>query len=67
MPFATTWIDLVGIMLNEISLTEKNRYHMIKLTGRNPKNKIDETKAESDRESKSVVARGEGRKGRQAK
>ena len=54
-------------MLNEISLTEKNRYRMITLTGRNPKNKIDETKAESDTESKPVVARGEGQMGRQAK
>lgn len=39
VPFATTWLDLAGIMLSEISLTEKNKYHMITLTGRNPKAK----------------------------
>ena len=37
VPFTTTWLDLAGIMLSEISLTEKNKYRMITLTGRNPK------------------------------
>ena len=32
MPFATTWMDLEGIMLNEISQIEKDKYHMISLT-----------------------------------
>ena len=31
LPFVTTWIDLEGIMLGEISQTEKDRYHMISL------------------------------------
>ena len=31
LPFVTTWMDLEGIMLNEISQTEKNRYRMITL------------------------------------
>ena len=31
MPFATTWMDLKGIMLNEISKTEKDKYCMISL------------------------------------
>ena len=31
LPFVTTWIGLEGIMLNEISRTEKNKYHMISL------------------------------------
>ena len=31
MPFAATWIDLEGIMLSEISQTEKDKYHMISL------------------------------------
>ena len=31
MPFATTWMDLKGIMLNEISRTEKDKYCMISL------------------------------------
>ena len=29
LPFATTWIDLEGTMLSELSQTEKNKYHMI--------------------------------------
>ena len=31
LPFATTWTDLEGIMLSEISQTEKEKYHMISL------------------------------------
>ena len=31
MPFATTWMALEGIMLSEISLSEKDRYHMFSL------------------------------------
>ena len=29
LPFATTWMDLEGIMLSEISHTEKDKYYMI--------------------------------------
>ena len=32
LPFATTWMDLEGIMLSEISQTEKDKYFMIPLT-----------------------------------
>ena len=28
LPFATTWMELEGIMLNEISQSEKDKYHM---------------------------------------
>ena len=28
LPFATTWMDLEGIMLREISQTGKDKYHM---------------------------------------
>ena len=31
MPFATTWMDLEIIILNEISQREKDKYHMISL------------------------------------
>ena len=31
LPFAATWMDLEGIMLSEISQTEKNKYHTISL------------------------------------
>ena len=29
LPFATTWMDHEGIMLNEVSQTEKHKYCMI--------------------------------------
>ena len=29
LPFSTTWMDLEGIMLSEISQTEKGKYCMI--------------------------------------
>ena len=32
LSFATTWMDLEGIMLSEISQTEKDKYCMISLT-----------------------------------
>ena len=31
MPFTTTWMHLEGIMLSEVSLGEKDKYHMISL------------------------------------
>ena len=31
MSLAKTWMDLEGIMLSEISKTEKDRYHIISL------------------------------------
>ena len=31
LPFVTTWMDLQGIMLSEISQAEKDKYHMISL------------------------------------
>ena len=31
LPFVTTWIDLEGIMLSEISQKEKDKYHAIAL------------------------------------
>ena len=32
-PFASVWMDLEKIMLNEISQSEKDNYDMISLTG----------------------------------
>ena len=29
LPFVTAWMDLENIMLNEISQSEKDKYHMI--------------------------------------
>ena len=34
LPFATTWMDLEGIMLSEVSQTEKDKYCVISLTCR---------------------------------
>ena len=31
LPFAATWMDLEGIMLSEISQTEKDEYCMVSL------------------------------------
>ena len=31
LPFAETWMDLEGIMLSELSQTQKNKYCMISL------------------------------------
>ena len=31
LPFAATWMELEGIMLSEISQTEKDKYQMISL------------------------------------
>ena len=31
LPFATTWMELEGIMLSEISQVEKDKYQMILL------------------------------------
>ena len=33
VPFAPSWMDLKGMMLSEISQTEKDKYYMISLIG----------------------------------
>ena len=43
LPFATTWMELEGIMLNEIGQSEKDKYHMTSLV-RNLRYKTDEHK-----------------------
>ena len=49
MPFATAWMDLEGIMLSEISKTEKDKYYtlsficgILKIKQRNEYNKTEE-------------------------
>ena len=34
MPFAATWMDLEMIILSEVSLTERDKYHVILLIDR---------------------------------
>ena len=41
LPFATTWMDLEGIVLNELSQTEKDKHHMISLIRGTNKRGID--------------------------
>ena len=31
LPFATTWLELEGIMLSEINQSEKDKYHLTSL------------------------------------
>ena len=43
LPFTMTWVELESIVLNEISPSEKNKYHMISFMW-NSRNKTDEHK-----------------------
>ena len=47
--FITTWMDLKGIMLSEISLTEKDRKRLIAID-----NKLVITRGERDREGDKI-------------
>ena len=33
LSFATTWMNLEGVMLSDVSQTEKGKYHMASLIG----------------------------------
>ena len=72
LPFAKTWVDLEGIMLSEISQTEKDKYCMISLlcriwkikqTGEYNNNNQKNTRL-TDVESKLMVISGERERGR---
>ena len=66
VPSATTWRDLEGIMLCEISQTAKDKYSVITYMW-NLKNKMNEynkTETDTDRENKLVVTRVEREEGR---
>ena len=53
-PFVTTWMDLAGIMLNEISQTKKDKYCIISfMCGIRQTNRV-------DTEDRLVVSRGTG-------
>ena len=56
MPFKTTWMDFEGIMLNEISQTEKDKYSIVSLTCGIQKKK----RANSEVENQKVGSHGLG-------
>ena len=43
LPFVTTWMNLEGIMLSEISQTEKHKYYMVSLICETKKVELIET------------------------
>ena len=49
LPFATTWIDLQGIKLSEISYIEKDKYCMIYVESKNTTNHWNITKNKLDK------------------
>ena len=62
LPFATTWVDLEGIMLSEISQTEKDKYIYHLHVESNKYNKLVNLKKRNrvpDIENKLVVTSGE--------
>ena len=50
LPFETTWMDLEGIMLGEVSHREKDKYSVISLFLWNLKTKTNEQRKQSYRE-----------------
>ena len=54
--FATPWMDLEGIMLNEISQTEKNRYRMITLVLWNLKPKEQQQQKNPTKQNKNLTS-----------
>ena len=65
LPFATTWIDLEGIMLNKTQRTERGKYCMISFICRTLKK--GEKKKLMDTERRSVVSRDGGKVGEKGK
>ena len=51
IPFAATWMDLEIIILSEVSLTEKNKYHMVLLDAVFKINNINELIYETETDS----------------
>ena len=62
----TTWMDLEGIMLSEISQTEKDKYYMISLICGILKKKANEKKTETDSQTQKTnlqLPKGKGGEG----
>lgn len=61
LPFATAWMDVEGVMLNELSQREKDKYHRILLKCENYKRrKKRKTKTLSSQNQKTGSKMGEG-------
>ena len=67
LPFATTWVDLEGIMLSKISQSKKDKYHMMKdkysyveFKKQNRQAKEKETSKKTLNYRAQMVTRGEG-------
>ena len=61
LPFSTTWMDIMDIMLSKISQTEKDKYHMISLICENFltwTNQIKQKQTYRYRDQSSVYQRG---------
>ena len=59
-PSTTTWMDLEGIMLSEISQTEKNKYYVISHIWNQKCNKlVNITKKDRLRDNKLVIISGQ--------
>ena len=60
MPSATTWVDLEGIMLSEISQTEKDKYIQVHFYVESKNRNKWQKQAHKYSENKVVAARREG-------
>ena len=58
LAFATAWVDLKGILLSEISHTEKNKYCIISLYGES------KNKSHFKKKNQIVIDRGRSRRWR---
>ena len=61
LPFVTTWIELEGIRLSEISQTEKDKYHrIVPIRGILKKKKRKANKINTTPENRLVITKGKG-------
>ena len=64
LPFVTTWMDLEGIMLNEISQKEKDKYYILSHIWNLKYEMSEHNKTETGIENKLVVTSGDREVGR---
>ena len=56
LPFATTWMELEGVMLSKISQSEKDNYHMISPMW-NLRNKTEDHRGREEKQNKIKLKR----------